>query len=309
MYDDILQAIEESREMQAIKEKAIADGTFMKAPNGKPTKLNERQWLQVRTKAFKRWFGDLEKIAKLAASFFNNTNTLTINRNEYTDEFRRIQEESRSLLPEEISSYHQGRLRGRSGDPFKRNLGRIYGRLLSRRTSSSLGSWSLNGKDNQFKIRRVNGSLFHDIFEINRNYLENGELVDLHDDYSTCKCYLSDDGLCGFAIDPDGKLVSVFSLNSSFENRGTNMGSVDEGVESRLTQEKLIQDSIDESVPKFFEKNIVWDLVRASYFSPAFLHLSIKSISIILNHLLFMNSSLDIFLNSSNSSSVIRTSK
>lgn len=60
-YDDILQAIEESREMQAIKEKAIADGTFMKAPNGKPTKLNERQWLQVRTKAFKRWFGDWEK--------------------------------------------------------------------------------------------------------------------------------------------------------------------------------------------------------------------------------------------------------
>ena len=47
-------------EMQAIKEKAIADGTFMKAPNGKPTNLNERQWLQVRTKAFKEWFGDWE---------------------------------------------------------------------------------------------------------------------------------------------------------------------------------------------------------------------------------------------------------
>ena len=45
-------------EMQSIKEKAIADGTFMKAPNGKPTNLNERQWLQVRTKAFKDWFGD-----------------------------------------------------------------------------------------------------------------------------------------------------------------------------------------------------------------------------------------------------------
>lgn len=45
-------------EMQSIKDKAIADGTFMKAPNGKPTNLNERQWLQVRTKAFKDWFGD-----------------------------------------------------------------------------------------------------------------------------------------------------------------------------------------------------------------------------------------------------------
>lgn len=47
-------------EMQTIKDKAIANGTFMKAPNGKPTNLNERQWLQVRTKAFKDWFGDWE---------------------------------------------------------------------------------------------------------------------------------------------------------------------------------------------------------------------------------------------------------
>lgn len=36
-------------EMNSIKEKAIADGTFMKAPNGKPTNLTERQWLQFST--------------------------------------------------------------------------------------------------------------------------------------------------------------------------------------------------------------------------------------------------------------------
>lgn len=47
-------------EMQSIKEQAIANDTFMKAPNGNPTNLNERQWLQVRTKAFKNWFGDWE---------------------------------------------------------------------------------------------------------------------------------------------------------------------------------------------------------------------------------------------------------
>ena len=45
-------------EMQTIKDKAIADGTFMKAPNGNRTNLNERQWLQVRTKSFINWFGD-----------------------------------------------------------------------------------------------------------------------------------------------------------------------------------------------------------------------------------------------------------
>lgn len=48
-------------EMSSIKEQAIANGTFMKAPNGNPTNLNEKQWLQVRTKAFKNWFGDWEK--------------------------------------------------------------------------------------------------------------------------------------------------------------------------------------------------------------------------------------------------------
>lgn len=41
-----------------------ADGTkkpgWMKAPNGKPTKLMERQWVQVRTPSFKKWFGDWE---------------------------------------------------------------------------------------------------------------------------------------------------------------------------------------------------------------------------------------------------------
>ena len=33
---------------------------WMVAPNGKKSKLNERQWLQVRTPNFKRWFGDWE---------------------------------------------------------------------------------------------------------------------------------------------------------------------------------------------------------------------------------------------------------
>ena len=41
------------------------EGTYMKAPNGKPTNLNEKQWVQVRTKAFKNWFGDWEKAARI----------------------------------------------------------------------------------------------------------------------------------------------------------------------------------------------------------------------------------------------------
>jgi hypothetical protein len=60
--EDSLRFDIDQSELQSIKEKTIADGTFMKAPNGKPTNLNERQWLQVRTKAFKDWFGDWTKI-------------------------------------------------------------------------------------------------------------------------------------------------------------------------------------------------------------------------------------------------------
>lgn len=51
-------------EQQSIRDKAVANGTYMKAPNGKPSRLTERQWLQVRTQAFKKWFGDWEKAAQ-----------------------------------------------------------------------------------------------------------------------------------------------------------------------------------------------------------------------------------------------------
>lgn len=56
---------EARKEMQAIAKQAKTDGTFMQAPNGKPSNLNERQWLQVRTRAFKNWFGDWEKSARI----------------------------------------------------------------------------------------------------------------------------------------------------------------------------------------------------------------------------------------------------
>ena len=56
---------EETAEERSIVERAKQDGTYMKAPNGEPTKLTERQWVQVRTKAFKNWFGDWEKAARI----------------------------------------------------------------------------------------------------------------------------------------------------------------------------------------------------------------------------------------------------
>ncbi|MCW8037958.1 PLxRFG domain-containing protein [Acinetobacter entericus] len=44
--------------VQRVKQQLQNTSTWMKAPNGQPTNLTEQQWLQVRTPAFKRWFGD-----------------------------------------------------------------------------------------------------------------------------------------------------------------------------------------------------------------------------------------------------------
>ena len=53
------------RELQDILAKAPRDSQGrLLAPNSKLSNLTERQYAQVRTKAFKRWFGDWEKVAR-----------------------------------------------------------------------------------------------------------------------------------------------------------------------------------------------------------------------------------------------------
>ena len=54
-------------QINAVRRKYEGTSQWMKAPNGKPTKLNEMQWLQVRTPNFKAWFGDWEGDAKNAS--------------------------------------------------------------------------------------------------------------------------------------------------------------------------------------------------------------------------------------------------
>lgn len=45
---------------------------WMKAPNGEPTKLTERQWLHVRTTSFKKWFGDWEGSPELSSKVLDD---------------------------------------------------------------------------------------------------------------------------------------------------------------------------------------------------------------------------------------------
>ena len=60
-------------ERKSIVEKAKADGTYLKAPNGNDTNLNEEQWVNVRTDRFKNWFGDWE--AEAILNQISNPNT------------------------------------------------------------------------------------------------------------------------------------------------------------------------------------------------------------------------------------------
>ena len=51
-------------EYAAVEAKYRDTDAWMKAPNGEPTNLAERQWVQVRTPSFTKWFGDWEKHAR-----------------------------------------------------------------------------------------------------------------------------------------------------------------------------------------------------------------------------------------------------
>lgn len=171
--------------------------------------------------------GNAEKEIKSPNNFDNNGKAfnfandnlgiLKISKDEYTDDFRRVQAESQRLSDEDVRQYH----RSDRTDEFKRRLGSVYAGLFSARGRSRTSFWinlshkHEDGTNVDFHFALVNGQLFHDIFEVNRRYLKNGELVDLHDNYDDAKCFISDDGLCGFAIEPNGNLVSVFSLNPS----------------------------------------------------------------------------------------------
>lgn len=132
---------------------------------------------------------------------------------EYSDEFRRLQEESARMHERDVAEYHRGKRRD-SGS-VRQRLGGAFRRELARRNiggGNKILSHVNKSKGTSFDIiENVDGRLFHDIFAIVRNYLPNGELVDLHDNYNDAICYITTDGLAGFAVDKDGNLISVYS--------------------------------------------------------------------------------------------------
>ena len=68
---------DDSDELEAIRAAAVEAGTFMKVPNGAPTNLTGRQWLQVRTKGdalvYTKRYGDVEyTVVEVVGSPRNN---------------------------------------------------------------------------------------------------------------------------------------------------------------------------------------------------------------------------------------------
>lgn len=203
-------------EEQQIIDQAKQNGTYMKAPNGEPTNLTAAQWVKVRTQAFKNWFGDWEKIAKLANSKHKeNERNRSKQAPEYSDDFRRVQASSRKLSQDDISAFHRDKQDLNENE--RELLSGVFRRqLLSARARGGYAQRTLIDPQQNIPVQileDVDGQLFHDIFEIVRNYLKNGELVDLHENYDNATCYLSADGLSGFAVEDNGNLVSVFNLN------------------------------------------------------------------------------------------------
>ena len=67
----------------------------MKAPNGKSTNLTEKQWLQVRTKAFKDWFGDWTKV--IPKTVFKKGDIISIGGSNFT--VSRVEKDSNYNVP------------------------------------------------------------------------------------------------------------------------------------------------------------------------------------------------------------------
>jgi len=138
-----------------------------------------------------------------------------------TNEFRDLQEYCKNTV-DKVAWNERGGLLNEEQRQSVRSI--LREELRSRRSSGSTSGWTsldLSFSRNNQKIsynmfKGVDGQTFRDMFEVARAFTTNGELVDLHsvEDYNNFTNYLSDDGLSGFSITPEGDLVSVFNAKS-----------------------------------------------------------------------------------------------
>ncbi len=196
------------------RHKSLRDGTFHREDGGSGESL---QPIQEESANNER--GISESNESRGVKFSKKTEGDI--RNEYTDDFRRIQEESLRLSDGEQRRFHRSNA---VDENIRGRLSRVLQGQLERSSSSNSYDYGIltNSKTGkEFKIyKNVDGTLFHDTFEIIQKYLPKGDCVDVHGiksnewsaGYEDCKCYLTGNGMAGFAITPSGDLISVFNL-------------------------------------------------------------------------------------------------
>lgn len=121
---------EKEPEIDRIVREAKENGTYMKAPNGKPTNLNERQWAQVRTRAFKKWFGDWEKAARIEK--LRRSEPVIISGQEHEGKYE--------LNRESAKAWMKDNLRGSYANEDTKNVITIGRKGVNKVTSHSMGS-------------------------------------------------------------------------------------------------------------------------------------------------------------------------
>ncbi len=146
---------EEVSQIDEVRKKYYGTEQWMKAPNGQPTNLDERQWLQVRTPNFKKWFGDWVLRASIK-SVFDATPVAEL----VGDEFIKVEGES---LVDRVYEYYQS-----LGEEVERSdIGKI---ILSKRGIQSSISHG---------VGRIKASAFKAVPEI----IKNGFIVSRTENY------------------------------------------------------------------------------------------------------------------------------
>ena len=159
-----------SDEEKKIVETAKANDTYMKAPNGKPTNLSEKQWAQVRTKAFKNWFGDWEKAARIEK--LRRSKAVKITEADYEDKYDLTRNSAKQWAKDNIRGEYMIADTGEKVNVSKVSINEVLSH--GERDAAHLKSISSIGKllHNAIFITETPNAKDNDKYESYRYYIE-----------------------------------------------------------------------------------------------------------------------------------------
>ena len=144
------------RRREDIVLKAKQDGTFRKAPNGRESNLNDKQWVEVRTEPFKEYFGDWElaqrakEISELKPEHIDTNN---LSRKELKEIYNGLGNETNVRTGKRAEFYH-----GVFGKMYKD--GGLFSQIVPKlKTLYKNSILAYSEKDNLSGTKRANGTI------------------------------------------------------------------------------------------------------------------------------------------------------